>query len=166
MMTASGPEIDGAELLPKSPQSGSAIFIDTNILLYASFPELALADLARARMNALREDDVSLWTSRQVLREFLAAATRPGTLTASSPLAEIVDSVRTWEKQLMIAEDDAEVTLHLLALMANPGAQGKQVHDANIAATTRRYGISYLLTHNVGDFARYVPEPTVLPLVS
>lgn len=92
MMAASGPEAANAILLPGSPAAGSAVFVDTNVLLYASFPELPLAAIARTRMNVLREDEVSFWNSRQVLREFLAAATRPGALAASSPIAEIVDS--------------------------------------------------------------------------
>jgi predicted nucleic acid-binding protein len=141
------------------------VFVDTNVLIYASFPELPLAQMARTRMSELKDADVSFWASRQVLREFLAVATRPGTLKASSPIAEIVGSIRTWENQLTIADEDTQVTQHLLAFLENPGARGKQVHDANIAATMRCHAIPYLLTHNMADFARYAPWVTALPLV-
>ena len=162
---ASEPEAASSVLLPELAPAGSAVFVDTNVLIYASFPELPLAQVARTRLNELKDADLSFWASRQVLREFLATATRPGTLKASSPVKEIVGSVRTWEKQLTIADEDAQVTQHLLAFLENPGARGKQVHDANIAATMRRYAIPYLLTHNTADFARYAPWVTVLPLI-
>ncbi|HWF46608.1 MAG TPA: type II toxin-antitoxin system VapC family toxin [Bryobacteraceae bacterium] len=140
------------------------MFVDTNVLLYASFSEFPLAPTARRRMNALAHENASFWTSRQVLREFLAVSTRPGTLQDGPPIRDILAAARSWERQLRVAEDDAEVTAHLLSLLEDPGARGKQVHDANIAATMRRYAIPYLLTHNSADFARYSPWLAILPL--
>ena len=61
--------------------------------------------------------------------------------------------------------DDSEVTGLLLELLAKPGAQGRQVHDANLVATMRRHQIPYLLTYNTADFDRYQPWITILPLV-
>jgi hypothetical protein len=63
--------------------------------------------------------------------------------------------VRSFENLFEIAVDDVEVTARLLELIENPGAQGKQVHDANIVATMRQYRLAYLLTHN-----------SVVPLIS
>jgi hypothetical protein len=45
-------------------------------------------------------------------------------------------------------------------------AVAKQVHDGNIVSTMLLYGIRHILTHNVGDFARFSDLVTVLPLVS
>ena len=42
--------------------------------------------------------------------------------------------------------------------------KGRQVHDANIAATMLTHGLQDLLTHNVVDFARFSPLITVHPL--
>jgi predicted nucleic acid-binding protein len=75
------------------------------------------------------------------------------------------NTVRAFENQLQITADDAEVTALLLELVENPGAHGKQVHDANIVATMRRHRISHLLTHNTTDFRRYALWVTVLPLI-
>jgi hypothetical protein len=52
-----------------------------------------------------------------------------------------------------------------LDILDHPGAQGKQMHDANIVAIMRHYAIPYLLTHNASDFGRYAPWVKVLPLV-
>ncbi len=164
MTTVSGSETIAAYRLLEAVPPGSPVFIDTNVLIYASFPELSLSNVARHRLNALRGRELPVWTSRQVLREFLATATRPGTLSSMAPVHSIMEALHLWADQLTIAEEDAEVTQHLLALLVSPGARGKQVHDANIVATMRRYGIHYLLTHNGSDFTRYAPGITVLPL--
>jgi predicted nucleic acid-binding protein len=52
--------------------SGSAVFLDTNILVYSSFPRAPFYDAARARLGELESKGSVFWTSRQVLREFLA----------------------------------------------------------------------------------------------
>ncbi|MHC5768185.1 MAG: hypothetical protein ACYTXI_21710 [Nostoc sp.] len=63
-----------------------------------------------------------------------------------------------------MAEDSSQVTEGLLTLMEEIPSGGKQVHDANIVATMLIYGIPQLLTHNIGDFARFSGLITVLPL--
>ncbi len=55
------------------------LFIDTNILIYAN---VATAPLHEQALSAIKEADQAgrpLWISRQVLREFIAARTRPQT---------------------------------------------------------------------------------------
>jgi hypothetical protein len=42
---------------------------------------------------------------------------------------------------------------------------GRQVHDADIAATTPAHAIPNLLTHTTADFARFSAYITVVPLV-
>ncbi len=79
-MVADEPEGAASVDVPVPVPGGSAVFVDTNVLVYASFFELPLSLTARRRLNALLDEDVSFWTSRQVLREFLAVATRPGVL--------------------------------------------------------------------------------------
>ncbi len=164
MIAARDAETITADRWLDSLPPGSPVFLDTNVLVYASFPELSLSDVARRRLQALRKRELPIWASRQVFREFLATATRPGTLSSLAPVALIVEALRLWAGQLTVAEDDAETTEHLLRLLENPGARGKQVHDANIVATMQRHGIRYLLTHNGTDFERYASLVTVLPL--
>ena len=43
---------------------------------------------------------------------------------------------------------------------------GRQIHDANIVATMREYGIPNLLTDNTSDFTRFGHLITVVPLVA
>ena len=144
---------------------GSAVFLDTNVLVYASFPQSPFHGAARMRLKTLESDEASFWTSRQLLREYLASTTRPGGIVPAPPLASILKAVRQFEAEFPIADEDAGVTAHLLDLLESPGPQGRQVLDANIVATMRRYNIPYLLTHNTTDFTRYAPDVTVLPLI-
>jgi len=146
--------------------AGSAVFIDTNILVYASFPGTPLHDAARARLTDLESSGVVFWTSRQVLREFLAATTRPGVVVPAPTAHALTQALQQFEAEFEIADEDAAVTAVLLGLLKSRTIQGKQIHDANIVATMRRYGIPSLLTHNTADFTRYVPEINVLPLIS
>lgn len=149
-----------------APTSGSSVFLDTNILIYASFSTSAFHQAARSRLNELEADGAIFWTSRQVLREFIASTTRLGAVVPSSTARALAESVRQFERQFEIAEEDASVTAILLELITSRNIQGKQIHDANIAATMQRHGIFRLLTHTTVDFARYTPEINVLPLFS
>jgi predicted nucleic acid-binding protein len=145
---------------------GSAVFLDTNILVYASFPGTPFYDAARARLSELESDGALFWTSRQALREFLASTTRPGAVVPPLTIAALSQAVRQFEAEFEIADEDAAVTALLLDVLKSRTVRGKQIHDANIVATMRRYGIPWLLTHNTADFTRYVPDINLLPLVS
>lgn len=56
-----------------APTAGSAVFVDTNILVYATFPGSPFHEAARSTLSELESDGAVFWTSRQVLREYLAA---------------------------------------------------------------------------------------------
>ncbi len=145
--------------------AGSAVFLDTNVLVYATFPQFAWHRVACSRLATLAAAPVAFHTSRQVLREFLAAATRPGFMSPMPEIAFLADALRDFEKRFAILAEDGAVTARLVELLEHPGARGRQVHDANIVATMRRHGIASLLTHNPADFERYRSWITVLPLV-
>jgi predicted nucleic acid-binding protein len=149
-----------------APTPGSAVFLDTNILVFSSFPGAPFYDAARARLSELEGNGALFWTNRQVLREFLAATTRPGAVVPPPTLDALTQAVRQFETEFEIADEDAAVTAILLDLLKSRTIQGKQIHDANLVATMRRHGIPSLLTHNTADFTRYLPDINVLPLIS
>jgi len=131
------------------------LFVDTNILIYAN---VAAAPLHEAALKALRDAHQArrpLWNSRQVLREFIAARTRPQTFSQPSTPEVVVERVLYLEEHFQVADDTAAVTRQLIKLMEDYRIGGKQVHDANIVATMLAYDIPCLLTHNVRDFERF-----------
>jgi predicted nucleic acid-binding protein len=145
--------------------AGNSVFLDTNILVYASFPGTPFHAAARARLSELEAQWANLWTSRQVLREFLAVTTRPGVILPAPTPAALSQVVEQFETAFQIADEDAAVTRLLLDLLKSQTIQGKQVHDANIVATMRRWGVVQLLTHNTADFSRYSNHISTLPLI-
>ena len=144
--------------------AGDPLLIDTNILVFSSESRAPFHETAVQAISAHYGAGTELWVSRQILREYLAALTRPQTWGSPQPISRLVADVRSFEAVFHVAEDRSEVTAHLLSLLEEIPAAGKQVHDANIVATMRAYGISRLLTHNEGDFARYAGIITVVPL--
>lgn len=143
----------------------NAVFLDTNILVYANVDESPFHQMALQAIQTRYEAGVEMWVSRQVLREYLTTLTRPQVFANPRPVAITIERVRFFQTQFRIAEDTLQVTERLLTLMAQVAIGGRQVHDANIVATMQAYGISQLLTHNVADFNRYQEFITVLPLV-
>ncbi len=140
------------------------VFIDTNILVYANLALSPFHVQATERLQALAEQGIELWISRQIFREYLAAMTRQSDLTGKIPVASLVADVQYFAHRFQLVEDGPQVTERLLTLMEEIPIGGKQVHDANIVATMLVYGIPQLLTNNTGDFARFSQLITVLPL--
>jgi predicted nucleic acid-binding protein len=140
---------------PGDGVAADAVFLDTNVLVYAAVPEAPLHAAARRQVDALALSGAPAWTSRQVLREFLAVLTRPQSFTLPVSASVLVTAVHSFERRFSVAEDSAAVTTALLQLLQTVPLGGKQVHDANIVATMQVYGIRRLLTFNRADFARF-----------
>lgn len=133
----------------------SALFVDTNVLIYAN---VASAPLHKAALRALTEAHASgrtIWVSRQVLREFAAVRSRPQAFADAARSAIVVERLRYFEATFQVADDTAAVTDALCQLMATIPVGGKQVHDANLIATMIAYGVPALLTNNITDFERF-----------
>jgi len=141
------------------------VFVDTNVLVYAQTTSSPLHPAATARLQSLVAAGHPLWISRQIMREYLAAMSRPGTLTSPPTMATLVKNVQDFEKQFNVAEDGPTVTGSLLSLLLAVACSGKQVHDANIVATMLAQGITRLLTHNTSDFSRFHAWISVIPVV-
>ena len=141
------------------------VFVDTNNLIYARQARSPFHAPATTRLQALAAAGHPLWIGRQVLREYLAAMSRPGALTAPVAMASLVADVQTFQQQFLMAEDGPAVPSRLLNLLAATPIGGKQVHEANIVATMLAHAIPRLLTHNVADFTRFAGHITVVPLI-
>ncbi|OYD90277.1 VapC toxin family PIN domain ribonuclease [Nostoc sp. 'Peltigera membranacea cyanobiont' 210A] len=143
---------------------GNPVFLNTNILVYASQIQSLFHQPAIEAIQDFYDAGVEFWISRQVLREYLATLTRPQQFANPLLIAIVIQDLRYFYNRFRVAEDNSQVTERLLALMEEISSGGKQVHDANIVATMLVYGIPQLLTHNTGDFARFSGLITVLPL--
>ena len=141
------------------------VLVDTNVLIYHQIARSPFYAAARNQLRDLSAAGHALWVNRQILREYLAATSRPGTVTPPLSMTALIADVRTFQARFFIAEDGPAVTVHLLSLLTSIPCGGKQIHDANIVATMLAHGIPRLLTHNVADFSRFAGIITVVPLV-
>jgi predicted nucleic acid-binding protein len=139
-------------------------FLDTNVLLRATIEGFPLHKEAKQLVYLQREADNELWISRQVIREYVAQVTRPQVMLQPLAITDVVKRVETFGKLFLIADETADVTAQLLALMKEFPTGGKQVHDANIVATMLAYGIDTLLTQNVEDMKRFAAKIKLVPL--
>ena len=144
--------------------SGTPVFVDTNVLIYASRPSAPQHGVARAALARLRAAANPLWLSRQVLREYLAAATRPQPSGPALPMAAAIADVQRFRLAFNLAEDRLDVLDRLLQLLSTHPGAGKQIHDANLVATMLAHGITRLLTFNAADFQRFGPATTLEPV--
>ncbi|HEX5414091.1 MAG TPA: PIN domain-containing protein [Chloroflexota bacterium] len=143
---------------------GRPVFIDTNVLVYATVESAPFHAVARFTLDGLHQTSSQLWVSRQVLREYLAVLSRPQAFTNPLTPAQLVGAVRRFIQQFQVADDGPHVTEELLKLINQYAVGGRQIHDANIVATMRAYRVSTLLTHNEDDFSRFLDLIEILPL--
>lgn len=139
------------------------IFIDTNVLVFATIPSSPMHRPALAALHAIALSGAETWISRQIIREFLVYLTRPGVFKSTTASSAAAGQAASLASIYQIADETPAVTTQLLDLLRAIGANGKQIHDANIVATMQVYGIRRLLTHNVSDFKRYSSLITVIP---
>jgi predicted nucleic acid-binding protein len=143
-----------------------AIFIDTNILIYANVASAPYHLLALEMLQSLDNSEVELWLSRQILREFIATLTRPQAFVNVQAPNVIIERIQFFEQHFRITEDSSKVTAKLLDLIRSIPMGGRQIHDANIVAIMLSIGVDRLLTHNVKDFDRFSDLIVVIPLVA
>lgn len=130
------------------------IFIDTNVLVYSTAETAPFHQQARAALGGQAAAG-PLTISRQVLREYLATVTRPQTWSRALTLAEAFGDAQAFARRFVVLEDGPAVWDRLAELGHDFAFGGKQVHGANLVATMLAYGVTRLLTFNVGDFRRF-----------
>lgn len=144
--------------------SVNRLFVDTNVLTRATITTAPLHEQASAMLADYYTDGVELWISQQIIREYVANATRPQIYSQPIEPRRVLEQVKRFREQFQIAQETIAVLDKLLSFVETIPMGGKQVHDANIVATMLTYGIETLLTHNISDFARFTHYINIVPL--
>jgi len=143
----------------------SHLFVDTNILVFATDAASPFQSAAETELEQWRKQGINLYISVQVLREYLAVTTRPALGQVAPPdYPAILGNMASFRSEFHVLEDTTLVSAKLGELVQRFAVKGRQVHDANIAATMIIHGFQDLLTHNGGDFTRFSPLIIVHPL--
>ncbi len=131
------------------------MFIDTNILVAARFVTApAHVDACRC-LDRTGNSGEALHISRQIVREYLVAVTRPQSWSVALAIDDAIADASRLISSFTVLEDGPNVMAALATLCREVPVAGKQIHDANIAATMLAHGERRLLTLNVKDFRRY-----------
>ena len=141
--------------------------LDTNVFLSAT--DLGRAEHRQAMVifNEWAGRATTLYASGQVMREYLAVATRPAEKNGIGlKQADALANVRAFRMRTSLLAEDGRVADRLLGLLDLISCGGKQVHDANVVATMLVHGIDTLITINVADFSRFEQHITLIPLPS
>lgn len=131
------------------------MFVDTNVFVAARFANAPDHVVACRCLDRAGNSDESLHISRQIVREYLAAVTRPQIWAEPLSIADALGDVTRLALSFTLLEDGPNVMAKLAALCREVPVGGKQIHDANIAATMLVHGERRLLTFNTRDFRRY-----------
>lgn len=140
------------------------IFIDTNVLIHATNQLSEWHDKALYRLRSLRDDGVEMYISTQMLREYIAVATRNAIEKKDFSLSEVVQNIDIFQKEFRVIEETLYTISSLTEIIQKYSVSGKQVHDANIVASMKSYGLKNLLTHNKSDFVRYNDQIKIVEL--
>jgi predicted nucleic acid-binding protein len=144
-----------------------AILVDTNVLLSATAPLRPLHRAALAVLNDWPNQGVILVTTSQVLREYLVVATRPAEVNGLGlGVDDALSNVAAFRGRMRLLTDSESAWDRLRSLIATHGCMGKQIHDANVVATALSFGVTRLVTANLGDFARFSGDLEVIDLAT
>lgn len=143
--------------------TNNKLFIDTNILIYATTKQSPFHMKALQAIKNYMQNGSDLWISTQVIREYLVVLSRQ---IFPNPLSiyQLSQDIQYFHKNFYIADDNQKITQELLQLIIAHSVTGKQIHDANIVATMIANNITHIFTHNVKDFSRYSKKINIIPL--
>jgi len=139
--------------------------LDTNVLLAATDEGRPEHLSALAIVNDWPGQGITLYTSGQIVREYLAVATRPAQKNGLGlGLTDALANVRALRSRMSLLAEDVKVADRLLSLLDDTACGGKQVHDANVVATVLVHGIGSIVTINLEDFARFATHVKLIGL--
>ncbi len=146
---------------PSDLPTNSKILLDTNSLIYLKFSSLGFHQSTKSIFINLTERNNTFHISNQILREYIASCTRE---KLHKSYEEVIFDCEEFTQAFEVFEDTKQVSISLLELCKKYQINGKQVHDANIAATMLANSIPYILTANVTDFKRFSDLIKIIPI--
>jgi predicted nucleic acid-binding protein len=132
------------------------VMVDTNVLLAATDESRTEHHDALTILNDWPAGATTLCVSGQILREYLAVATRPADSNGLGlKLPDALGNVGAIRERTTLLAEGAKVTERLLGLLADVECGGRQIHDANVIATMLVHSVGTVVTMNIDDFARF-----------
>ena len=142
------------------------ILADSGILLRLFEPGDPRTDAVLQAIAALKIRGDSLVTAAQNVAEFWNVCTRPATARGGFGLSFLVAEQRLQrvERGFKLLPELPTTYAIWRDLIVAHQVQGKQVHDARLAALMLSHGLTHVVTLNGRDFTRYPGLTVIDPL--
>lgn len=139
--------------------SAPVVVVDTNVLLAATDRS---RDHHEAATRFLNEDVRRLAVTPQIVREYLAVASRPVAVNGLGLSGEAaVANVQELLEGMEVLTEGPATTTSLMDLVVTGPSVGKQVHDANVVAVALAHRAASIVTDNSRHFARFAHQVAV-----
>ena len=138
--------------------------VDTNVLLRWSHADSLDHSVCTQAVEGMLDSGKDLCICAQVLIEFWAVSTRPLSANGLGLTArQIRNQVANLREMFTILPEPPDMADRWQDVADKHSVQGKQAHDARIAALMLAHDLTHILTFNVDDFARYSDIAAVTP---
>jgi len=133
--------------------------VDTNVLIEATNDRRRSHREARA----LVESTTPLVISAQVIREYLAVATRPPAANGLGlSMADALANVQEFRRGIRLLPEERPVLSTFLALLERASCAGTRVHDAHLVATAVAHRVSTIVSLNAGGLSGFTTTVSVI----
>lgn len=140
--------------MSSSPRSSlDPVMLDTNLLVYASVPELSKHTAAQHRLAQIQASGRAIYICPQIIREFLAVMTRQQYFKTPVAREVVLAAASAYQDYYPMVPETPGSIGRLFGLLRNSALTGRKVYDANLVATALENGVGAILTANDKDFA-------------
>jgi predicted nucleic acid-binding protein len=129
-------------------------FIDTNVLIYYTFPELGFYKASKKIINDLIENNITGFISKQILNEYFSITTNPRIISIPLTRKKSIDNIENFLKILKVLSEESEYN-NILELLKEYNITGKKIFDLNIYNTMLFNKLVNLITANEKDFKSF-----------
>lgn len=138
------------------PTESEGIFIDSNILIYSTFPDFDSEKHIKSLeyLNRPSHSGSALFLSSQVLREYFAISTNGTIFKKPLNQRQAIGKINEFLKRFTLLLEKESTIEILIGLIEKQAVSRHKIHDLNIVATMLDHGISRLLTYNRKDFEK------------
>ena len=138
-------------------------FIDTNILIYASFPENKFYEKAMDCIETGRPKGLNV--SRQVILEYISIATNEQIYSQYLTPEQAVENIEIFLEYMGVIEPETPFDIQeLKTVLKHYGIKKRRVFDLNIYLTMKAHYIPVLLTANEKDFVIFRDIEIINPI--
>ena len=133
-----------------------AYLLDTNVLLRLALPGGPYDEVVVSAVGRLVAEGTTLYYTLQNAAEFWNVSTRPRDRNGLGLTPQETDRrLQLIERQFLLLPDNEATYARWRRMVIESGVSGVQVHDARLAALMSVSNVTYLLTLNPRDFARF-----------